>query len=111
MVGWGLVRLDWQCSVRRGTVCHGLAGLLGYGMVGSCTACLGLAGEVRQCALGIGWVMQVKVRFSVAGMVRLVVLCSGTVWFGWRVMVRLGAVLCGTVMYGLVRLARLGVVV
>ena len=59
-----------------------------------------------------------------AGMVRLVVLCSGTawigwhgkdgqgssrygaMWFGWRVMVRLGAVLCGSVMYGLVWLAR-----
>ena len=25
----------------------GLAGLVGYGMVGSCTVCLGLAGEVR----------------------------------------------------------------
>ena len=24
----------------------GLAGLVGYGMVGSCTVCLGLAGEV-----------------------------------------------------------------
>ena len=62
----------------------------------------GVAGEVRQCAFGIGLVMQVKVRFSVAGMVSLVVLCSGTAWIGWRVMVRLGAVLCGSVMYVLV---------
>ena len=53
-------------------------------MVGSCTVCLGLAGEVRQCALGIGWVMQVKVRFSVAGRVRLVVLCSGVAGIGWQ---------------------------
>ena len=80
----------------------------------------GKAGEVRQCAFGIGCARQGKfwlarhgwdrfacVRFGEAGIVwngeaRLVEagLCAER--FGWRVMVRLGAVLCGTVMYGLV---------
>ena len=31
---------------RSGKPGSGLAGLVGYGMVGSCTVCLGLAGEV-----------------------------------------------------------------
>ena len=69
---------------------YGTAGLVGYGMVGSCTVCLGLAGE------------------AVLGLLGPVMARLGAEWFGWRVMVRLGAVLCGTVMYGLVRLARLG---
>lgn len=66
---------------------YGVAGLVGYGMVGSCTVCLGLAGMV--------WIGEA--RLVEAG------LCAER--FGWRVMVRLGAVLCGSVMYGLVWLA------
>ena len=59
-------------------------------MVGSCTVCLGLAGE------------------AVLGLLGPVMARLGAEWFGWRVMVRLGAVLCGSVMYGLVMLARYG---
>ena len=62
-------------------------------MVGSCTVCLGLAGE------------------AVLGLLGPVMARLGAEWFGWRVMVRLGAVLCGSVMYGLVMLARYGGVV
>ena len=69
-----LVSLGWSGS--------GLAGLVGYGMVGSCTVCLGLAGE------------------AVLGLLGPVMARLGAEWFGWRVMVRLGAVL-----RGLVRLA------
>ena len=63
------------------------------------------AGEGRQCAFGIGWVMQVKVRFSVAGMVRLVMLRRGTAGFGrrgelWFVPER--CVVAGLVGYGMV---------
>ena len=53
-------------------------------MVGSCTVCLGLAGE------------------AVLGLLGPVMARLGAEWFGWRVMVRMGAVLCGSVMYGLV---------
>ena len=56
-----------RVQVGLATAWIGMAGLVGYGMVGSGTVCLGLAGEVRQCAFGIGCVMQVKVRFGVAG--------------------------------------------
>ena len=79
----------------------------------------GKAGEVRQCAFGIGWVMQVKVRFSVAGRVRLVVLCSGTALIGWNGKAgqgssRYGAMWCGwfgglwhgRLLYGLFRFGR-----
>ena len=61
-------------------------------MVGSCTVCLGLAGE------------------AVLGLLGPVMARLGAEWFGWRVMVRLGAVLRGSVMYGLVWLARFGTV-
>ena len=67
MASIGLAGEARQVALRLGEIRFGMAGLVGYGMVGSGTVCLGLAGEVRQCAFGIGWVMQVKVRFGVAG--------------------------------------------
>ena len=78
----GQVRLAGRGWFRSGKPGSGLAGLVGYGMVGSCTVCLGLAGEVRQCEFGIGLVMQVKVRFSVAGMVRRCGVRCGSVLSG-----------------------------
>ena len=85
------------------TVWIGMAGLVGYGMVGSGTVCLGLAGEVRQCALGIGWVRQVKMRFGLAGKASYGGAGCGRQWQGSA-----GEVWHGLVMYGKQRFGRFG---